>query len=160
VPEIFSYVLNKFIPIPPAQEPSVDPLAFGATGGGENFATPLPTPYGNADPPEPTAGMAMNWFDSEGDSEITSNYATFDNLAAIAADDQDPTHGLAFQVKCLATQPGTFSKLFTLGFSDEQDLPGANSPGTFVARVLYTFEIHADGSSDYEVFLVPEPTSV
>jgi hypothetical protein len=159
-PQIFSYVLNKFIPIPSAaQEPPVDPLAFGATGGGDTAAV-VSGAVSNRDPPEPTAGMALNFISEVGDSKITSNLATFDYLAPIAPDNQNPNDGYVFQVQCVNTSPGTFSKTFTLGFSDEQDLPGANSPGSFVAKVSYTFHINPDGSSTYEVYLVPEPASL
>lgn len=158
-PQIFSYVLNKYILIPPpATAPPADPLAFGATGGGESVAVPLG--LANRDPPEPTAGMAMNFFSESGSSKITSTLAPFDNLAAIAADNQNPNDGLVFQILCQNNEPGTFSKTFTLYFSDEQDLPGANLPGSFVAEVSCTFQIYPDGSSQYAINLVPEPTSM
>jgi hypothetical protein len=159
-PQIFSYVLNKYILVPPAPAtaPSPDPLAFGATGGGESFASAWGS-NANRDPPEPTAGMAM-FFSESGSSKITSTLSPFSSLAAIAADNQNPDDGSLYEVRCQNDQPGTYTKIFTMYFSDEQDLPGANAPGSFVAQVSYTFHIAPDGSSTYEVYLVPEPTSM
>jgi hypothetical protein len=158
IPEIYSYVKNKFLPVePPPAEPSVDPLAFGATGGGENFPAIM---LGNDPPGVPTAGMALNWITSSGDPQITSNFSTFANLAPLPDGDENPADGDPFTVQYDTTHPGTFSKTFWLGFSDEQDLSGADAPGSYVAELLYTATVASDGSSTYEVDLVPEPSTL
>jgi hypothetical protein len=162
-PEVYSYVQKKYVAVePPPAEPSVDPLAFGATGGGESFAAiDFPPPVLGNDPPGvPTAGMALNWITSSGDSQITSNFATFANLAPLSDGDENPADGDPFTVQYDTTHPGTFSRTFWLGFSDEQDLPGADSPGSYVAELLYTATVAPDGSSTYEVDLVPEPSTL
>ena len=74
--------------------------------------------------------------------------------------DENPAEGDAFNVWCNVTQPGTFSKIFYLGFSDEQDLAGADSPGSFVAAVKYTWIVAPDGSATYTASLVPEPSAM
>jgi hypothetical protein len=158
-PEIYSQVQNKYVPIPAAQEPSVDPLAFGATSGGETFAATSGAVAGR-DPPEPTAGMALNSIVSIGDSQITTNLAIFSELDAIAETDENPADGDQFSVQCDTTHVGIFTKTFWLSLSDEQDLPGADAPNSYVAAIRYTFNVAADGSSTYEVDLVPEPTTI
>ena len=130
VPVIWSYSSQSWVAVPSAaeaQSPSPDPLAFGATGGGETFSAAAPNVIG--DPPAvPTAGLALNYVNAVGAPQITSNFATFANLAPMPIGDENPAEGDAFNVWCNVTQPGTFSKIFYLGFSDEQDLPGADSP--------------------------------
>ncbi len=138
---------------PPPAEPTVYPLAFGATGGGEHSL-----PHGlqclATIRPESRPPGWLNWITSSGDSQITSNFATFADSAPLADGDENPADGDPFTVQCDTTDAGTFSKTFWLGFSDEQDLPGADAPGSYVAELLYTFNVAADGSSTYEVDLV------
>ncbi len=52
----------------PAQEPQVDPLAFGATGGGESFAAPAVGIVG--DPEWPTAGLDLDSISESGDAQL------------------------------------------------------------------------------------------
>ncbi|HEY8154588.1 MAG TPA: PEP-CTERM sorting domain-containing protein [Myxococcota bacterium] len=121
-----------------AQEPSVDPLAFGATGGGESFAA---TAFSIVnDPPVPTAGLDLDSFFGVGDSQITTDLTTFSNLAY----DDDPLNGHLFNILVNVAEPGSFTKTFHLYFSD-QDLPGATGPGT----VATSFTVIAN--------VVPEP---
>jgi len=123
-----------------AKEPPVDYLAFGATGGGESFAA---TAYGIVnDPPQPTAALDLDTLSATGDSQISADLTAFSNLAS----NDDPSYGHFFNVLVDVSKPGTFTKTFYLGFSD-QDLPGATAPGS----ILTSFTIVAT--------VVPEPAS-
>jgi hypothetical protein len=124
-----------------AQEPSVDLLAFGATGGPEtaSFASAAVN-----DPPYPTAGLDLDsvYPDPFGDPQIWIDLAPFSNLAF----NDDPHAGHQFNIFVDVTQLGTFTRKFYLGFSD-QDLPGATAPDSVTGA--FTVVAH----------VVPEPAS-
>ena len=136
-----AYLSKEYGPLMPvAQEPAVDFLAFGATGGGETFAAYAMSIVN--DPSVPTAGLDLDSLSAVGDSQITSDLTTFSNLAF----NDDPHFGHQFNVFVDTTQLGTFSKTFYLGFSD-QDLPGATDPDS------------VPGSFTVVAHVVPEPAS-
>jgi hypothetical protein len=138
-----AYLSKEFGPLMElAQEPSVDFLAFGATGGGETFSA-ISMAIAN-DPPHPTAGLDLDYVyaDPLGDPQITIDLGVFTNLPF----NDDPHFGHQFNVLVDTTQLGTFTRKFYLYFSD-QDLPGATAPQS----VLGAFTVVAT--------VVPEPAT-
>jgi hypothetical protein len=135
------YLSNGFGPLQDlVEEPSVDLLAFGATGGGESFAGYALSIVN--DPPVPTAGLDLDSIFAVGDSQITADLTSFSNLAM----NDDPANGHLFNVFVNTSELGTFTKTFQLYFSD-QDLPGASAPDS----VVTSFTVVAT--------VVPEPAS-
>lgn len=146
-----------------AQAPSVDPLAFGATGGGESFAARW---AGFNDPPGvPTAKLDLDTLTENGDSQIRAAFyspagtpqtmsefiSSFKNLTEIheatgMSQISDPAlyqqYGRYFDIYVDTSKPGTYVKTWFLGFSDE-DIPGAAAPGT----ITRTFSITATVSA-------------
>jgi hypothetical protein len=137
---------------PPAQEPSPDPLAFGATGGGETVSLAAPNVLG--DPLVPTANMDLDSISEIGSSKITSDLVPTYGVVA----DDSPTAGIDWSIIVNRSQPGHFEKTFTLKFSDE-DIPGGSSPESMTARLFVYFDIAADGSGVGGIvpLYVPEP---
>jgi hypothetical protein len=114
----------------------VDPLVFGATGGGESFAARC---YLVNHPPYPQARLDLDSFSSSGSSYITTDLAPFGSLAA----DDNPVNGYAFNSFLSfpgQVVPGTYAKTFYTNFSDE-DLPGANSPGSYQTELTVSFAL-------------------
>ena len=134
-----------------AQAPSVDPLAFGATGGGESFAAGAPNVIN--DPVAPTAGLDLDSVTAFGDSQITLSLAPFTDLAA----NDDPAFGDAFQILVDGSVPGVYYTDFELNYSDEQDLPGADAVGSEHAYFGVLVTVTASGVTGMVV--VPEPGS-
>jgi MYXO-CTERM domain-containing protein len=118
-------------------------LDESAAAGGDHLS--LATPGVIGDPVVPTAGLALNYVDSVGDSEITTDLQPFGNLPS---DDILHDAGRFHVFLDVHAQPGTYHKIFYLGFSDQQDLPGANAPGSFV------------GELEFNVTVTPEPSSL
>jgi hypothetical protein len=136
---------------PPAQEPSVDPLAFGATGGGETFAAHAPNVIN--DPIAPTAEMDLDSITVFGSPQISITLHPFTN--EIASD--DPAQGVAFDIDVDGSVPGTYFTTFELNYSDEQDLPGALAPGSEHGFFSVFAEVTASGVTGGIV--VPEPAT-
>lgn len=124
----------------PLPEPMFAPEQFAATGGGDTFAA-VALGIVN-DPPVPTAGLDLDSFYAVGDSQITTDLATFSNLAA----SDNPADGHAFNVFVNLADPGVYTKTFYLYFSDE-DLPGATAPQSVA------------GSFTIVATVVPEPAT-
>ena len=134
-----------------AQEPSVDPLAFGATGGGEFFAAGAPNLIN--DPVAPTAGLDLDSITAIGDSQITLSLTPFTDLAA----NDDPAYGDAFKINVDGSVPGVYFTDFELNYSDEQDLPGADAVGSEHAYFAVQVTVTPDGVTG--MIMVPEPGS-
>jgi hypothetical protein len=134
-----------------AQEPSIDPLAFGATGGGEFFAAGAPNVIN--DPIAPTAGLDLDSITAFGDSQITLSLTPFTDLAA----NDDPAYGHAFQIQVDGSTPGVYFTDFELNYSDEQDLPGADAVGSEHAYFGVQVTVTAGGVTG--MIMVPEPGS-
>jgi hypothetical protein len=136
---------------PAAQEPSVDPLAFGATGGGESFAAGAPGVIN--DPVAPTAGLDLDSITAIGDSQITLSLTPFTDLAA----NDNPAFGDPFQILVDGSVPGVYFTDFELNYSDEQDLPGADATGSEHAYFAVQVTVTSGGVTGMVV--VPEPGS-
>jgi len=134
-----------------AQEPSVDPLAFGATGGGETFAASAPNVIN--DPVAPTAGLDLDSITAIGDSQITLSLTPFTDLAA----NDDPAYGDAFQIMVDGSVPGVYFTDFELNYSDEQDLPGADATGS--EHAYFGVQVTVTSGGVTGVVVVPEPGS-
>lgn len=140
-----------------AQEPSPDPLAFGATGGGESFAGRSSAVN---DPAEPTAMLDLDNIVEIGDAQIRAQFyapdyspqtmsefiSSFKNLKEIhEASGQsvitDPllyeVYGRSFDIFVDTSLPGVFTKTWQFAFSDE-DIPGAYEPGTLTRTFSIT----------------------
>jgi hypothetical protein len=139
----------------PVQEPSVDPLAFGATGGGESAALAAPGILG--DPLVPTANLDLDSISWTGSDKITTDLAPIHNVIA----DDNPSAGIPWQIFIKRTVPGHFEKTFTLKFSDE-DIPGGLPPDSMTARLFVFFDVYSDGSGTGGLvpLYVPEPGSM
>ena len=141
---------------PPGSAPGVDPLAFGATGGGESFAAGAPGVVGDPPLTIPTAELDLDSVVPHGDPEITITLAPFIDHVA----DDSPAAGVPWQIMVDASHAGTFTTFFDLGFSDEQDLLGADAPGS----VKWEFEVQATVSQDLStvtgnLIVLPEPAT-
>jgi len=132
-----------------AQEPSVDPLAFGATGGGESFAARAPTAIN--DPVAPTAGLDLDSITAIGDSEITLSLTPFTDLAA----NDDPAFGDPFEIQVDGSVPGVYFTDFELNYSDEQDLPGADATGS--EHAYFGVQVTVTSGGVTGAVVVPEP---
>lgn len=132
-----------------AHEPDVDPLAFGATGGGESFAAGCPHIIG--DPTVPTAALDLDSISSEGDAQITTDLAPVSNVTA----SDDPLSGIAWHIFVDGSTHGQFSKIFTVRFSDE-DIPGASPTGSVVAYLEILANVDGNGVTG-SIEIVPEP---
>ena len=140
-----------------AQEPIFTPEAFAATGGGEMFAARSSVIN---DPAVPTAMLDLDSIFESGNSQIRAQFlspsgtsqtlsefvASFKNLVEIhEASGQSvitgpllyEQYGRIFDIYVDTSTPGTFTKTWTFGFSDE-DILGANSPGSVVQTFTYT----------------------
>jgi hypothetical protein len=134
-----------------AQEPSSDPLAFGATGGGESFAAGAPNVIN--DPMAPTAGMDLDSITAFGDTHITLSLTPFTDLPA----NDDPAFGDPFQIQVDGSAPGVYFTDFELNYSDEQDLPGADATGSEHGYFGVLVTVTAGGVTG--AIVVPEPGS-
>ena len=130
-------------------EPSIAPEQFAATGGGESFAAAAPRVIG--DPPM-DAALDFDTLSEIGDDQISArNVNFFKNLPSLEDGQDLATVGISpFDVYLDTSTPGSFTKTFILGFSDE-DLPGANPTGSVERSLTYTFEVLPS---------VPEPSSL
>jgi hypothetical protein len=134
-----------------AQEPGVDPLAFGATGGGESFAAGAPNVIN--DPVAPTAGLDLDSITAFGDSQITLSLTPFTDLPA----NDNPAFGDPFQIQVDGSVPGVYFTDFELNYSDEQDLPGADATGSEHGYFGVQVTVTAGGVTG--AIVVPEPGS-
>lgn len=140
-----------------ALEPTFTPEQFAATGGGETFAARSSVIN---DPAVPTAMLDLDSIFESGDSQIRAQFlsssgtsqtlsefvASFKNLVEIhEASGQSvitspllyEQYGRIFDIYVDTSTPGTFTKTWTFGFSDE-DILGASSPGSVARTFTYT----------------------
>jgi hypothetical protein len=128
----------------------VDPLAFGATGGGESFAAGSSL---IADPDDPTGAMDLDSILVFGDPQITISLTPFEDLAA----DDDPAHGDHFQIVVDGSVPGTYFTIFELNYSDDDQIPGAYAPGSEHGYFAVRADVTESGVTGELV--VPEPST-
>jgi hypothetical protein len=133
-----------------AQEPSVDPLAFGATGGGESFSAAAPHILG--DPIVPTAAMDLDTLNLTGDPAITTTLISTHNVTA----DDSPSAGIPWSIN-VQNVLGHHEAMLTLGISDE-DIPGAVPTGSIESQLLIKVDVNANGEASGTLTVLPEPT--
>lgn len=147
-------------PVPPPVEfttPEVDPNALGQSppAGSEAAASFAPQMIGDPPPDVPTAELDLDSITASGSPYITTTLQPFTDLPS----DDDPAEGLPFQVDAFLPALGDYSTTFTLYYSDEQDLPGADAPGSETAS--FTVEVDMTASTaDWTVTVIPEPAAL
>lgn len=105
----------------------------------------------------PTAELDFDAISSFGSPDITTTLATFTDLPS----NDDPAQGLPFQINFLVPLLGDYSTTFLLYYSDEQDLPGADLPGSELA----SFNVNVDVTATTAYWTittdtVPEPNAL
>jgi len=103
----------------------------------------------------PTAELDLDSITESGSPDIASTLAPFDDLPS----DSDPSEGTPFNLDFDA-DPGDYNATFYLFYSDEQDLPGADTPGSQLA--MFNVDVNVEpGVADWTVTTdVPEPGSI
>jgi hypothetical protein len=139
------------------QAPQLEPQSFGGTGGGESASFASPGMLGDPAPGVPTAGLALNSITYSGSNEI---YTTLQPFTYLPGDDTTVEN---WDWDVYTDTPGTYQTTVLLGFSDEQDLLGANAPNSIYVAIQFTATVYsADDATGTYVFLenVPEPASL
>lgn len=128
------------------------PTGTEAAGGAYN-----PTMLGDPPPNVPTAELDLDAIASFGSPYITATLAPFVNLPS----DNNPAEGLPFQINFLVPAPGDYDTTFVLHYSDEQDLPGADLPGSELASFNVNIDVTGT-TADWTITTdtVPEPRYV
>ncbi len=143
---------------PPVQfeTQEIDPnsLAQAPPSGTDAAATFAPQMIGDPPPNIPTADLDLDSITSTGSPYITTTLQPFIDLFS----DDNPAEGLPFQVYAFVPSLGDYSTTFTLHYSDEQDLPAANGPGSQAASFTVAVDMTAT-TADWTVTVVPEPSS-
>jgi hypothetical protein len=103
----------------------------------------------------PTAELDLDSITHTGSPEITSTLSPFRDLPS----DSDPAEAQPFTFNITAP-PGHYSTTFFWHYSDEDDLPGADAPGSQLAFFNVTIDV-AEHSAHWVVTTdVPEPSSL
>ena len=148
--------MSKVPEEPPAAEPTADPLAFSATGGGESAAFAAPSVIGDPLPNTPAGELDLDSITVSGDPQISITLQPFTDLPP-----DNPADSPNWSVNVDTTKAGFFNTLFELNYSDEQDLPGADAPGSEHAYFELSAEVPTDNSDTATVYIVvPEPSSL
>jgi len=133
----FQAPTNNFSQAPPAG------TEFGASADAQMLGDP---------PPDvPTAELDLDSVSGQGSSYITTTLAPFTDLPS----DDNPGDGDPFEIDANVPALGDYNTVFNLTYSDEQDLPGADAPGSQTA----SFDVDADvtAATTYWTITVPEP---
>jgi hypothetical protein len=142
-----------------AQAPSISAETSAAPGFGDTVVADSSL-FGiklDNDPEGPTAGLDIDSITAIGDPEITT---TLSPLVDLPAD--DPADSPSFQFDVDVANPGSYYTMFELNYSDEQDLPGADAPGSEHAYFGVEAQVTDIGGGEDDVSLgiiLPEPTS-
>ncbi len=157
------YLQDEMLPLADCDSPPVqfqtrelDPnsLAQAPPAGTDAAATFAPQMIGDPPPGVPTAELDLDSITSTGSPYITTTLQPFIDLPS----DDNPAEGLPFQVYAFVPALGDYSTTFTLYYSDEQDLPGADAPGSETASFTVAVDMTAT-TADWTVTVVPEPAS-
>jgi hypothetical protein len=142
---------------PAAENPVADPYAFGGTGGGEMASAKAPQAIDDPPPDLPTDDLDLDGVSATGDPQITITLEPFIDLPP-----DDPSASPPWYIDLDASVPGTYFTDFELNYSDEQDVGGADAPGSEHGY----FGVYADvvavspTENDWSIWLVvPEPAS-
>jgi hypothetical protein len=126
--------------------PPVTTEQASATGGG-SYSAAAPALLG--DPDAPAADLDLDTINAVGDPEITLTLQPFTDLIS------DDVHEVDSYVDVDGSVPGIYTTTFDFGFSDEQDIPGADAPGSILGSYTVVADVTGDGVT--VTFLFPEP---
>jgi hypothetical protein len=142
--------------MPDLTDASLPPQEAGTEGPAGGFA-----PGMIGDPPAdiPSAELDLDSVTSSGDSEIVyDGPVTFQDMPAT---DNPLENVLPISIDLYTTNVGiTYSNTFTFDYSDEQDIPGADAPGSEQESFTVDGTLNSDGSISWDVLTVPEPRSL
>ncbi len=106
-------------------------------------------------PPDPTAALDVDSVTSIGSPYITTTLGPLTNVPS----NDDPSQGVPFQVNFQVPVIGEYSTTFLVHYSDEQDLPGADSPGSQLGS--FTVDVNVTTDTAYWTVttdtVAPEP---
>jgi hypothetical protein len=140
--------------VPNLTNASLPPQEAGTEGPAGGFA-----PGMIGDPPgEPTAELDLDSITASGDPEVAiGDLSPFDDLPST---DSATENVVPFWVELFTNVPGTYTDTFTLHYSDEQDLPGADAPGSEAVSFSVTGTLDSSDNIQWEVDTdVPEPAT-
>jgi len=103
----------------------------------------------------PTAELDLDSITFSGSPEITSTLTPFTDLPS----DSDPSEGDPFTMNINAP-PGEYNTTFYWHYSDEQDLPGADAPGSQVGEFNVDIVVGEDSAHWTVTTDVPEPNTL
>jgi hypothetical protein len=108
------------------------------------------------DPPGvPTAMLDLDSVTATGSPYITTTLHPFFDLPS----DDDPAEALPFEIDIRAPGPGDYLTVFTLHYSDEDDLPGAAPPGS--EAISFSVECNLTPTKAFwKLTSVPEPSAM
>jgi hypothetical protein len=138
--------------LPDLSNASLPPQDAGTEGPAGGFA-----PGMIGDPPgEPTADLDLDSISASGNPVVAlGDLSPFDDLPST---DSASENVVPFWVELYTDTPGTYTDTFTLHYSDEQDLPGADAPGSQSTSFSVTATLDAADNIQWEVdTAVPEP---
>jgi hypothetical protein len=149
------YIQGQVVPMTSKKVIQFATPVFSEASGGTEAAGGGFDPRMFGDPPgEPTAELDLDQVTAIGSPYITTTLAPFSDLPS----DNDPSEGLDFHVNALVPAFGEYSTTFLLNYSDEQDLPGADAPGSQVAS--FTVDVNMTPTLAYWTVTtdsIPEP---
>ena len=95
------------------------------------------------DPPgEPTARLDLDSFSSFGSPNITTTLTPVNNLLSTDTPGTGESFNIFVQAPANGNYDTTFNTTFVVHYSDEQDLPGADSPGSEEAAFNVNVDIY------------------
>jgi len=152
------YINNQIVPLTSGNVITFRSNSFAESTPGGTEASGSANPQMLGDPPTgvPTADLDIDSVSSFGSSAITSTLTPTNDLLST----DTPGTGEFFQINALfPTNQDYDSTTFLVRYSDEQDLPGADAPGSELAEFQVNAEL--DGTNvDWTVTTdVPEPTT-
>lgn len=133
------YIQGQIVPLSTPTAISFTVPVFGEappTGTEAASGAYSPTMLGDPPPGVPTAELDLDAVSSFGSPDITATLAPFTGLPS----NDNPGQGLPFQISFQVPSLGDYSTTFLLYYSDEQDLPGADLPGS----ELGSFNVNVD----------------
>jgi hypothetical protein len=140
--------------VPDLTNASLPPQEAGTEGPAGGFA-----PGMIGDPPgEPTAELDIDSITASGDTQVAlGEPPIFDDLPST---DSASENVVPFYVELFTDIPGTYTDTFTLHYSDEHDLPGADIAGSEETSFSVTATLDSADNIQWEVDTdVPEPVA-
>jgi hypothetical protein len=158
------YIGGNAVPLSPVKinppdltvPPSVSTEQASATGG-NSFAAAAPAMLGDPLPDEPADEMDLDSITAIGDPQISITLGDFTDLPP-----DDPSAAPSDMIDVDGSVDGTFFTQFELNYSDEQDLPGADAPGSEHAYFGVQADVSGSGPDEsVELYVeTPEPASI